>query len=211
MSGKRKENGHDKNYAIRVLAYTLYCGFNGLETIIIAYMTYYLTNSLFLSAGIVGGLVAVAKLFDGVSDIVAGFLIDHTHTRWGKARPYGLFAIAMWITVVLLFSTPVSWSTGAKCVYVFIMYLLTDTVFRTLVLAADPVHYRHGFNKKEQMDSVAIWGTVGGAIAIVGSIAIPILVNVYQFQDHGWTIIAAALAVPAAVFSSLKVFCIPET
>ena len=205
------KKGHGKNYGLRVFAYAMYAGFNGVETIIIAFLGFYMTNSLFLGAGIAGALVAVAKVFDGFSDLVAGALVDRTHTRWGKARPYAFAGVAMWIAVVLLFSAAPSWSNGLKIAYVFVMYLLTDTVFKTLVTAADPAHYRHGFNAKEQMDSVAIWGTVGGLIATVAGIILPQLLVSYAFIEHGWTIITVILAVPGIVFCMLKFFVIPET
>lgn len=154
----KKNNGHYRNYMLRVISYALFAGFNGVETVVIAYLSYFMTDSLLLAAGITGAIIAGAKLFDGVSDVVAGYLIDRTHTRWGKARPYSLFSALMWISIVLLFTVPHSFSTPLKCIYLFVIYLLTDTVFRTLAVTADPVHYRHGFNKKEQIDSIAIWG-----------------------------------------------------
>lgn len=207
---KQLTKRHGKNYAIRVCAWALYAGFNGIEPIVIGYLSFYLTNNLFLSAAVVGALIAVAKVFDGFSDVAAGFLIDRTKSRFGKGRPYTLFVIAMWSGIVLLFSTPISWSNTAKYVYIFGMYLLTDTVFRTLVLASEPVHYRYGFSRDEQIDSIGIWGVCGGVISIAGTIVIPSLIDSYQTQPHGWTIVMLIIAIPAMLLSLLRFFCIPE-
>ena len=38
--------------------------------------------------GIVGTLIAVSNLLDGVTDIFFGSLIDKTHSKMGKARPW---------------------------------------------------------------------------------------------------------------------------
>lgn len=47
----------------------------------------YLTNTVGLNPGIVGTLIAVSKLFDGVTDIFFGSMIDKTKTKMGKAKP----------------------------------------------------------------------------------------------------------------------------
>lgn len=54
---------------------------------LIAYTTFYATDVLQLNAGLVGTLLLVSKLFDGVTDLVAGFLVDRTNTKFGRARP----------------------------------------------------------------------------------------------------------------------------
>lgn len=207
----KKNNGHDRNYMLRTISYALFAGFNGVETVVIAYLSYYMTDSLLLSAGISGAIIAFAKLFDGVSDVIAGYLVDRTHTRWGKGRPYSIFSALMWISVVLLFTVPHSFSMTLKCVYLFVIYVLTDSVFRTLAITADPVHYRHGFNKKEQLDSIAIWGTVGGLLPTIAGIMIPALLAKYQGMEYGWTYIMVILAIPAIAGSLMKFFFIPET
>lgn len=207
---EKKNNGHGKNYGLRVMSYALFTGFNGMETTVIAYLSYYMTDSVFLAAGIAGAIIACAKVFDGISDVMAGYLIDRTNTKWGKARPYSLFAILMWIGVILLFSVPKSFSMTGKCIYLFVIYVLTDSVFRTLALTSDPVHYRYGFNQKEQLDSIAIWGTCGGVIGLVGGILIPALVTAYQGVENGWTTIMVMLAIPAIIGSALKFFFVPE-
>lgn len=210
--GKRekKANGHDKNYGLRVMSYALFAGFNGMETTVIAFLSYYMTDSVFLAAGVTGAIIACAKVFDGVSDVVAGYLIDRTRTKWGKARPYSLFSILMWVSVIMLFSVPQSFSTPVKCIYLFVIYVLTDSVFRTLAVTADPVHYRYGFNQKEQLDSIAIWGTCGGLIGLIAGIAIPALVAAFQGRENGWTIIMVMLAIPAMIGSMMKFFFVPE-
>ena len=62
--------------------------------VVYAFLTFfvmiYLTDTVGLNPGIVGTLMAVAKIFDGFSDIIFGSLIDKTHTKMGKARPWML-------------------------------------------------------------------------------------------------------------------------
>ena len=50
-----------------------------------SFVMIYLTNTVGLNPGIVGTLIAVSKLLDGVTDIFFGSLIDKTHSKMGKA------------------------------------------------------------------------------------------------------------------------------
>ena len=54
-------------------------------------MMVYLTDSVGLAAGVVGTLIAVSKLFDGFTDIFFGSMIDKTHSKMGKAKPWMLY------------------------------------------------------------------------------------------------------------------------
>lgn len=75
-------------------------------------------------------------MLDGISDIVAGNVIDHTHKKSGTVRPWYLrLAIPMAFSYIILFTVP-NWSTGGKIAYVFISYNLVSTVIYTLMNAA---------------------------------------------------------------------------
>ena len=60
----------------------------GIQAVLIGYIVFYCTDVLELNAALVATLLMASKIFDGVTDILAGYLVDKTHTRLGKARPY---------------------------------------------------------------------------------------------------------------------------
>ena len=210
MNETLNKKGHGKKYGIRAFALGAYSASNGLQAGVIGYLTYYLTDSALLGAGIVGAMIACAKIVDLFSDFVAGFIVDHTHTKWGKARPYSIASVFMWACVVLLFSVPSHLSSGMKITYAFIMYLLTDSVFRTLLTSSEPVHLRKGFNEKEQVDVVGSSGLIAGLISMVGNAALPTLIANFESQPHGWTIITLIMAIPCGLLGLTKLFFIPE-
>ena len=53
---------------------------NVVYALLSSFVMIFLTNTVGLSSGIVGTLIAVSKLFDGVTDILFGAMIDKTHT-----------------------------------------------------------------------------------------------------------------------------------
>ena len=66
-------------------------GQNIMYNIISQTFSYYLQFVLAIPAGIVGGILAVLKVWDGINDPVMGHIIDRTRTKWGKCRPYLIF------------------------------------------------------------------------------------------------------------------------
>ena len=75
----------------------------------------YLTNTVGLNAGIVGTLIALSKLFDGVTDIFFGSMIDKTKSRMGKARPWMLYGyVGCAVTLIGVFAIPESMGQTAQ-------------------------------------------------------------------------------------------------
>lgn len=52
------------------------------------FFIYYCTDSLGLSAIIVGAMMTFSRIFDAITDPIIGLLLDKTNTRFGKFRPF---------------------------------------------------------------------------------------------------------------------------
>ena len=105
---------------------------NVVYALLSAFVMIFLTDTVGMNAGVVGTLIAVSKLFDGVSDIFFGSLIDKTNTKMGKARPwmlYGYFGCA--ICLVAIFCIPADISATAQYAWFFIAYTLLNAGFYT--------------------------------------------------------------------------------
>lgn len=83
-----------------------------------SFVMVYLTDTIGLASGIVGTLIAVSKLFDGFTDIFFGSMIDKTHSKMGKARPWMLYG---YIGSVFCSSNR-SWQDGTVCVVLYRVY-----------------------------------------------------------------------------------------
>ena len=104
--------------------------------VVYAFLTFfvmiYLTDTVGLNPGIVGTLMAVAKIFDGFSDVIFGSLIDKTHTKMGKARPWMLWPyFGCGACLFAIFAIPISWGTTAKYAFFFIFYVMLNAGFYT--------------------------------------------------------------------------------
>ena len=82
---------------------------NMVYGIVTSFMMLYLTNTVGMDAGIVGTLILISKLLDGVTDVVFGLFIDRTNTRMGKARPWMLFSyLGNTVCLIAFFAIPLS-------------------------------------------------------------------------------------------------------
>ena len=105
---------------------------NVVYALLAAFVMIYLTDTVGLNAGIVGTLIAVSKIFDGISDVFFGALIDKTKSKMGKARPwmlYGYFGCA--VCLVAIFCIPVDMGQKAQYAWFFIAYTLLNAGFYT--------------------------------------------------------------------------------
>ena len=98
---------------------------NVVYALLSSFVMIYLTDTIGMSAGIVGTLIAVSKIFDGITDIFFGAMIDKTKSRFGKARPWMLYGyIGCAITLIAIFAIPISMGDFAQYAWFFISYTL---------------------------------------------------------------------------------------
>ena len=82
-----------------------------LNAVLATYLNVYYTDVLKLTHVWGGAFLVifpiVSKIIDAVTNVVMGYIIDRTHTKEGKARPWLLLsAPLLTITGILLFTVP---------------------------------------------------------------------------------------------------------
>lgn len=105
---------------------------------IMAFLTFYYTDVIGLNAGIIGTIMLVSRVFDGVTDLIMGYVMDHSKpTKLGKARSWLLkSAIPFAVSGVLVFMVPQNASDMFKYIFVFLSYNVCNAVFYTAVTVA---------------------------------------------------------------------------
>lgn len=183
----------------------------GIVTVILSYVTYYATNVLGLEPALVGTLLLSAKIFDGFTDIVAGFLIDKTNTKWGRGRPYDLAYVFFALSTLLLFSGPRLAAAGTA-VFLLLTYILIFSVFQTLYMCANAVYLARAVeNTDDRVKVVSVSGLIITLFSMIFSIAMPQLIDWAGGSIERWRIIAAAICIPCAVLGIIRMFIIKET
>ena len=106
-----------------------------VPSVITGFMLIYLTNVALLDVAACSAIIGVSKLFDGISDLVIGNIIDNTVSKLGKARTWLLrMCLPLFAASVLLFRVPPQFPQILKYVYVFLMYNVVNTVIITFLM-----------------------------------------------------------------------------
>jgi glucuronide carrier protein len=94
-------------------------------TLVSMFLLIYYTDVAGIAAGAAGTILLVARVWGAFTDLFAGRMVDKTNTRWGRFRPYFLFAgLPLMLLSVATFSVPSGLSDGATLAYAYITYML---------------------------------------------------------------------------------------
>ena len=175
---------------------------------VLTYLTFFCTNMLGIPAALTGTLLLASKVFDGFTDLVAGFIIEKTHTRFGKARPYEFCILGVWLCTLLLFGCPELGMTG-KCIWVFVTYTFVNSIFATFLSSSDAVYLARAF--KYEDDRIKLASASGILVMLfctIVSIVFPILMGTLGTTKGGWIPMIAIFAIPLMLLGMTRfLFC----
>ena len=181
-----------------------------MVNIVLMQITFYTTDTLGLNPVIIGMLMLGAKVFDAFTDLIASYIIDHTHTRWGKARPFELCIVPSWVLVVAFFATP-DMSDTAKYVYIFVVYVLLSCVFMTFLNTQDSTYLRRSLRGGQRISKVlSRKGVLQMLLSGLGHAALPQLIVLWGDQPGGWTKITLVYAIPMMLLGLVRMLTIKE-
>ena len=207
-----KKAPKDKVGAWRMVAWQSRALSISCNVLILGFLSIYCTDTLKIPAALVGTLLMATKLFDGVTNLVAGVIVDKTNTKLGRARPYELSIIGVWICTWLLFACPPGFSMTAKVIWVFSMFIFVDSIFSTLLNANNTAYMVRAFSKREHYVAISSYGSIIvflGAIAV--NVSFPMLMAKMATSPEGWKTLIAIYAVPSLLIGLLRFFFIKET
>ena len=172
----------------------------------------YLTNTVGLNAGIVGTLIALSKLFDGVTDIFFGSMIDKTKSRMGKARPWMLYGyVGCAVTLIGVFAIPESMGQTAQYAWFFIAYSLLNAVFYTannIAYSALTALITKNSRERVEMGSYRFIFAFSTSL-LIQSVTIK-FVEIMGGRASGWRMVAIIYAVIGLVGNTLSVLSVKE-
>lgn len=181
-----------------------------INVVVLMQITFYCTDILGLNAAIIGTLFLVSKIIDAITDLGFGFLLDKTHTRFGKARPYEIFIVFEWLFTVFMFNAPKMGATG-QYIWIFIMYVLVNAVCATALGGIDSVYLARSFTtNKNQISVMSINGFVVMFSSIAFNIWFPGWLETTGTTQAGWASLMVPLGIAMAVIGILRFFICKE-
>ena len=181
--------------------------------LIASYFTLFLTDFMLLPTMQITVLMLVTRIIDACTDPIAGAIVDMTHSRWGKSRPYVLFgSFPLAIFTVLLFSVP-NISLMGRLVYTYVIYIgygLAQTIFSvplatlSMSISADPKERKNIYTISGFM------GTLGTAIPGAVPIVFQYFATTHAARETAYFIIAMVIGVGTLVFGIMSFFTMKE-
>ncbi|PKL00998.1 MAG: hypothetical protein CVV56_04110 [Tenericutes bacterium HGW-Tenericutes-1] len=174
------------------------------------FITYVQFSGLGLSATqftVIGIMLVVGRIWDAVNDPVMGSIVENTHTKWGKFRPWILIgALLTAIVIIFMFNfRPTGW---AFVIFFFVMYIfwemfftLNDIPYWSLIPALSK-------NKKDR-DTVTTMVVVFAGVGAFAGNAIITLTTVGRMVK-GYSIISFTFAIFFVACTLLTVFGVKE-
>ena len=190
--------------------------FNMINGIIGSFLTIYFTSAAGLNAGIIATILAVSKVFDGISDLIMGRIVDRTETKMGKARVW-LFrmCIPFAVSTMLLFFVPQNFPDMVKYIYVFLIYNITNAVCLTGMLV--PFYSMVGLVTSNSYER-GLLGNIQQIFQTLGNVFVnsTFVVLLTKFSENPNTIytqrsFTITIAVYCAIMVVVSLFCIFNT
>ena len=182
-----------------------------------AFLVVYYTLVLHVDPAVAASIIAVSKIFDGFSDLAMGYIVDHTHSKYGKARPWiARLCVPLAVCTVLMFSVPSSLVGTPRLVYMFLTYNLVSTIFYTGVNV--PYATLQGLMTTDQYER-GLLGNFRNLLSTFGTMTVNTVVLKMTgffgggdaYTQKGWTMTVAILMVLFVVFEYVHIFYMQGT
>lgn len=182
---------------------------NIVFTIATSLLVMFYTDVAHVSPATIGMIIAISQVFNGVSDITAGFIVDRTRSKYGRARVWMLrMSIPYAIAAVLLMTVPAI-APMAQAIYIFITYNLMLTVVYTLFQLPFATTMTYMTRNQDERAKINI---IRMAMSPIGNILVTLLFtrilgmmpNGGMSSQKNWVILTAIYAFGAA---AMMLFC----
>lgn len=187
-------------------------GSNYCWSFVAGFVLIYFTNTLGISAAVVGTLMMISRILDGITDVFMGSVIDRTKSKMGKARFwYFVSSFPTAISVFFLFNVPGGFSENTQYIYIFIVYTLMGAVFYTM----NNIAYSTltALVTKNPADRVAM-GSYRFIFALLGVLVLNSttmgLVDTFGGGQAGWRGVSILYSIISLVTLLVPVLCVRE-
>lgn len=180
-------------------SYALGRGAQGMSTSTMAASTvnYFLTNLLGISPTTIANVRLWAGLWDAFNDPIMGVMVDKTHAKDGKMRPYIKYAPYLCaLFTALTFFNSASFSPAAKLIFVVIALVGWDMTYTAFDIPMGALAFSITPSGVERTKLFGISSIVRAVAGAVPGAIIPVALMIPYFKTHtrGAYVTAAIIA-----------------
>ena len=204
FSGVFRSRIQDENVTMPELALGYFLGpFCALlaNAIFVSFLNRFYTDILGMKGLFITMLPLVSTVFVIIGNLKMGTMIDKTHTKAGKARPYLLIsAPLMLLSIFLIFSVPTGNDSGQLC-WIAISYNLFFAVAYPAYFVAHSMMIPLSTRKSNQRGKLSIASQVAnlGSTGLFATMLFPMLLYPLLKNQKAWLICMGTIGVIACV------------
>ncbi len=188
-----------------------------LNAVLATYLNVYYTDVLKLTHIWGGAFLVVfpilSKIVDAITNVVMGYIIDRTHTREGKARPWLLLsAPLLTITGILLFTVP-SGSETVQVIWVMVSYNLFYSFSYTIFNMSHNLMVPLSTRNITERGSLSVFNQIATIMmsGILVALVFPMVIMPMIGVDQGkWITLMCALSILALPLTLLEYYFTKE-
>ncbi|SDZ65920.1 glycoside/pentoside/hexuronide:cation symporter, GPH family [Evansella caseinilytica] len=146
---------------------------NLIFVMVSTYLLYFYTDVYGIGAGVVGTLFLIVRFLDAGTDLLAGYVIDRTNTKWGKCRPYFFWLAVPFAAVGVLAFTSPDLSVQGKILFAYSSYILLGLIYTFINIPLSAMLPSMSNNPQERHEVTSIrmiFGQAGGLVVSVATL-----------------------------------------
>lgn len=188
-----------------------------LNAVLASYLNVYYTDVLGL-APLWGGAFLVlfpivSKIIDAITNVVMGYIIDRTHTKEGKARPWLLLSAPLvTVTGILLFTVPKA-SPSVQAIWVMVSYNLFYSFAYTIFNMSHNLMVPLSTRNTTERGSLSVFNQIASIMmsGIIVALIFPMVIMPMLGIDKAkWILTMSILAILALPLTILEYYFTKE-
>lgn len=165
------------------------------------YLTIFYTDIVGLTAAAISAIMLIARIWDAINDPMMGNIADNTNTRWGRFRPYLMFAPPVLAIFNILTFTVFPVQGALKVVLCLIFYIGTGMAYTACSIAYQALQNVIAIDSQVRMTLATARGIGSSVIGIfMSAFAMPMILffgksDVATAKGYFWTTVVLSIAI----------------
>lgn len=179
-------------------------GGNFTFSIISSYLTVFYTDIVGLTPLAISAIMLIARIWDAINDPMMGIIAERTNSRWGRYRPYLLFAApVLAIFTAFAFFNP-GWTGVPQVLYCAITYIGSGMAYTVTGVAAQALANVMSRSNQERMTLISYRTFISNIASLITS---AFMMPIILYFSGGDTSNGQGYFIAAVLFSVLGTIC----
>ncbi len=179
---------------------------------LVGQITFFYTDKIGLSASLAGSALLIAKIADAFTDLIMGYIVDKTNTKYGKARPWLLWMVLpVLFGVAVLLCMPAGLSDSTKFIYAIVSNVIASAIISTAISVPYACLLNYRTESQLERTKMNVSRTiVNYMFGMFFSVAFIPLTNLLGGTQYSWIMLGMAMAAIGAILLMVTFFSTKE-